>query len=286
MSEQDTREQLEADIERYLSQAGCHEMVCGWLDRQAAITRRETLLENPLHNNPYVGLVRGKQWERKQASDYHCGKCGYPVTDHDSYCPECGGALHKASNKPNSRFDVLKTAENAENVTSKSEIRNFDDSREQLEVDMIKLCHMDMLQARPFFELLDRQAAITERKFWECYANGNQWEAHQYETRCMELTAERDKWKAKAEYQQEILDCDCRDIRDLQNEIDSLTAEREQYRENMLAQTRRVAELTAEVDSLREALDACGTGTMYELWRKDHARLEALRAAQRDKPGT
>ena len=42
MSEQDTREQLEADIERYLSQAGCHEMVCGWLDRQAAITERET----------------------------------------------------------------------------------------------------------------------------------------------------------------------------------------------------------------------------------------------------
>ena len=41
MSEQDTREQLEADIERYLSQAGCHEMVCGWLDRQAAIDRKE-----------------------------------------------------------------------------------------------------------------------------------------------------------------------------------------------------------------------------------------------------
>lgn len=38
------------------------------------------------------------------------------------------------------------------------------DTRDQLEVDMIKLCHMDMLQARPFFELLDRQAAITERE--------------------------------------------------------------------------------------------------------------------------
>lgn len=38
----DSREKLEADIERYLSQAGCHEMVCGWLDRQAAITAEET----------------------------------------------------------------------------------------------------------------------------------------------------------------------------------------------------------------------------------------------------
>lgn len=48
----------------------------------------------------------------------------------------------------------------------------------------------------------------------------------------------------------------------------------------------RIAELTAEVDSLREALEACGTGTMYELWRRDHARLEAIRAALHDKPGT
>ena len=47
MSEQDTREQLEADIERYLSQAGCHEMVCGWLDRQAAITR---YIERGMHD--------------------------------------------------------------------------------------------------------------------------------------------------------------------------------------------------------------------------------------------
>lgn len=44
---------------------------------------------------------------------------------------------------------------------------SFTDTREQLEVDMIKLCHMDMLQARPFLELLDRQAAITERQCME-----------------------------------------------------------------------------------------------------------------------
>lgn len=37
----DSREKLEADIKRYLSQAGSHGMVCGWLNRQAAITERE-----------------------------------------------------------------------------------------------------------------------------------------------------------------------------------------------------------------------------------------------------
>ena len=46
------------------------------------------------HENPFVGLVRGKHWERHEASDYYCGRCGWKVTDHDSYCPECGGALH------------------------------------------------------------------------------------------------------------------------------------------------------------------------------------------------
>lgn len=45
----------------------------------------------------YVGLCQGKYWERTENSDYYCGGCGWKVTDHDSYCPECGGALHKAA---------------------------------------------------------------------------------------------------------------------------------------------------------------------------------------------
>lgn len=45
----------------------------------------------------YVGLRRGEYWERTENSDYYCGGCGWKVTDHDSYCPECGGALHEAA---------------------------------------------------------------------------------------------------------------------------------------------------------------------------------------------
>jgi hypothetical protein len=45
----------------------------------------------------YVGLRQGKCWERTENSNYYCGGCGWKVTDHDSYCPECGGALHKAA---------------------------------------------------------------------------------------------------------------------------------------------------------------------------------------------
>lgn len=43
----------------------------------------------------YVGLVKGKVHDKREMSEYYCGGCGYPVTDHDSYCRECGGALHE-----------------------------------------------------------------------------------------------------------------------------------------------------------------------------------------------
>lgn len=45
--------------------------------------------------NEYAGLVQGKVHDRREISEYYCGGCGWPVTDHDSYCRECGGALHK-----------------------------------------------------------------------------------------------------------------------------------------------------------------------------------------------
>ena len=44
----------------------------------------------------YVGLKQGKVHDRREISEYYCGGCGYPVTDHDSYCRECGGALHES----------------------------------------------------------------------------------------------------------------------------------------------------------------------------------------------
>ena len=46
----------------------------------------------------YVGLKQGKVHDRREMSEYYCG-CGYPVTDHDSYCRECGGRLHEGIDK-------------------------------------------------------------------------------------------------------------------------------------------------------------------------------------------
>ena len=44
----------------------------------------------------YVGFKISRAKEHKAyISEYYCGRCGYPVSDHDSYCPECGGAFRE-----------------------------------------------------------------------------------------------------------------------------------------------------------------------------------------------
>lgn len=43
----------------------------------------------------YVGFKIGKVHESYVISEYYCGGCGWPVTDHDSFCPECGGAFRE-----------------------------------------------------------------------------------------------------------------------------------------------------------------------------------------------
>ena len=47
----------------------------------------------------YVGLKKGKVHNKRIISEYYCGGCGWPVTDHDSYCSECGGALHEGGER-------------------------------------------------------------------------------------------------------------------------------------------------------------------------------------------
>ncbi len=48
----------------------------------------------------YVGFTQGKVHESHVISEYYCGRCGWPVTDHDSFCPECGGALRECDATP------------------------------------------------------------------------------------------------------------------------------------------------------------------------------------------
>lgn len=76
----------------------------------------------------YVGLVQGKVHDRHEISEYYCGGCGYPVTDHDSYCRECGGRLHKGID--DSRwFELFGTPERA--------ARTIADISERVNIDRI-----------------------------------------------------------------------------------------------------------------------------------------------------
>lgn len=84
----------------------------------------------------------------------------------------------------NSQSDAPKSEETTENATSKDEIRDFDDSREKLleDANALAIDYWDRKRTwgeandlkRDVIELLDRQAAITER---ECrqrkYAEGD-----------------------------------------------------------------------------------------------------------------
>lgn len=49
----------------------------------------------------FVGLKKGNLHEGECQSEYYCAGCGYPVTDHDSFCRECGGAFQECfADKP------------------------------------------------------------------------------------------------------------------------------------------------------------------------------------------
>ena len=151
------------------------------------------------------------------------------------------------------------------------------DTREQLEVDMIKLCHMDMLQARPFLELLDRQEAITKR---QCEKREDEitdaWQSY-----LAEVEDERDELKERLERANKslstigIIRLNAR-IDELEAGRDGLLEQRDHWFDEAVAIYRRfyphdeyaipqniagmvlakIDELTAERDELRGRLDA------------------------------
>ena len=70
----------------------------------------------------YVGFRRGKVHESHVISEYYCGGCGWPVTDHDSFCPECGGAFRECD-ASNLEAENAKLRELVEDMLDYIEIR-------------------------------------------------------------------------------------------------------------------------------------------------------------------
>ncbi len=255
----DTRERLEADIAEYKRFHASDKLIdlmlvdvarC-WLDRQAAITECEL-----------------------------CGRCSPYATAKD-YLDTIDSLTAER--------DVLKAKlETYGKVPDQDECKKQQpmesgDTREKLEADVRgwyshtvstlvwppdknKSTDVLMVPEDTVLSWLNRQEAITSSEW--CWSNDAlEEELTRKEAEVAELKAEVKKQRQRAnEAERGVLS-------------DEWYVARDRYEDD-------VAALTAERDELREALDACGTGTMYELWRKDHAQLEALRAAQHDKTGT
>ena len=216
MSEQDTREQLEADAMcdakmLWNSADECIIVIRGWLDRQAAITEREL-----------------------------CSRCSPYATAKDYL---------DTIDKLTAELETYRNyAEQGECVKPQSEENG--DTREQLEAWAYeeiaeKWARSDRDAALLFedlYDLMDRMAAIT-RADYDVYLPQR--------------------------------------VAELMGEVDSLTAEREQYRDNMLAQSRRVAELTAERDELQAAIDAMNNGQFYSMYKAKCEECEQLKKVVR-----
>jgi hypothetical protein len=130
--------------------------------------------------------------------EIHCNDCSATLTNYSEYIEDdielCILWNTRADDAPEQTVDSC-------------EVFKFHDTRELLEADIRAeyngaIAH----EADEIIGWLDRQAAITEREFWEGYANGNQWEAHQFETKCNELTAERDELRKKLDEKQRVID--------------------------------------------------------------------------------
>lgn len=150
--------------------------------------------------------------------------------------------FQETSNQPDSGFVAQKQAETAENDTAKSEIRDFDDTREKLEADahMLVDAFTDTYSADSelfgnIIELLDRQAAITERHWMEIVgasANAN-----------VELKRQIDELQAKVD--------------ELESLDDGLLDKYLKRGEKIARLQAKVYELTAELE--RETLSACNS---------------------------
>lgn len=65
----------------------------------------------------YVGIKAGALHEHTELSEYYCARCGHPVTDHDSYCRECGGAFQRSfATEPCDRDALLVLAEECDEM--------------------------------------------------------------------------------------------------------------------------------------------------------------------------
>lgn len=81
----------------------------------------------------YVGIKAGTLHEHTELSEYYCARCGCPVTDHDSYCRECGGAFQRSfATEPYDRKILLALADKVDrSATELLKVNDLDSNRKR-----------------------------------------------------------------------------------------------------------------------------------------------------------
>lgn len=125
----------------------------------------------------YVGLRQGKVHESHVMSEYYCGGCGWPVTDHDSFCPECGGAFRESD------VDDALEGENAKLRTERDEWRRVAEAKQDI-IDHMRDARAENAKLRELVKDMFLSAT-----FWFDHFS----EARRYRDRIRELGIEVDE---------------------------------------------------------------------------------------------
>lgn len=239
VDEPDSRTQLEADVHRWLTShvavsvytKDVESEVCKWLDRQAAITKRETLHDNP--------------------------KCSGRST--------CAASSTCTANRPISESADRETHDTAGIGASKDEIRDFDVWSVAYEIYCAGGYVDNGNEPNPptdgIRELLDRQAAITEREHPGLTISDDEslinWHGKNYllQSRVLNAERERDEFSLKLKHEMELNRdnrnaLDLERIAEMQAIIDELTAERDALADDL-------AECMEERDYWKQEVQYC-----------------------------
>jgi hypothetical protein len=215
--EPDSREKLEADVRAAYYCLSDHELdpVFAWLDRQAAIIRLECAEEYRTRLSELHGLLDEAASERELLRA--------ELTEYKHSHPD-------APNQPISQSDEPKSEETAGIHAAKCDIRDFDaDSREKLEADLedaiAELAAAEWVAGSEdemhsghdysvFFDLLDRQRAITASEATRIYENGceacraaQKWRIAELKRQIDELAADLNTAEGDNEYLRRQLEC-------------------------------------------------------------------------------
>ena len=320
MSEQDTREKLEADVREWhysspFATKPSINMLFGWLDRQAAITKTEIAENYNLQPDTSSQTVRNADSydldtrEKLEADIRKRTECSWVTAPHEKVIDwlDRQAAITRAEVFKDGEFDCMtcdakrELQERVDSLTAELESyrkvpeqgkrdeprrTESEDSREKLEADVYKAAEeLDNLyngerfiNTRKIIGWLDRQAAITAEETsgaWEEYRDATQREI-------AELTAERDELKEQLRIEHDQLKGR------LENQAAYIAGVEDSLcrcESQLVRDAKIIDELTAEVEKQRQRANDAERGALSNEWYVARDRYEddvAALTAERD----